>query len=135
MCFVTLWCGRIDADGTVRFVDAGHGLALVLRSDGSIEYPEEGRRPPIGIEPMPCELIELKLEIGDSLILFSDGLIEEPGADESDDAGELYGLDRVKESVGRVGADAQAIHDELVRWSGRNQFSDDLTILVIENNH
>lgn len=133
MCFVTLWCGRIDPDGTVRFVDAGHGLALVLRVDGSIEYPEEGRRPPIGIEPMPCEMIELKLEDGDSLILFSDGLIEEPASDASEDSGELYGLERVKESVSRVGADAQAIHDELVRWSGRTQFSDDLTILVIQS--
>ena len=82
---------------------------------------------------MPCETIELKLEKGDSLILFSDGLIEEPGADDSEVAGELYGLERVKQSVGRVGADAQAIHDELARWSGRSQFSDDLTILVIEN--
>ena len=128
MCFVTLWCGRIDEDGTVRFVDAGHGLALILRADGAIEYPEEGRRPPIGIEPMPCELIEFKLEKGDSLILFSDGLIEEPGPDDST---ELYGLERVKESVARVGADAKAIQEELIHWAGREQFSDDLTILVI----
>ncbi|MAD78602.1 MAG: hypothetical protein CMJ51_04435 [Planctomycetaceae bacterium] len=128
MCFVTLWCGRIERDGTVHYVDAGHGLALVQRADGSIEYPEAGRRPPIGIEPMPCERTELRLEPGDALLIFSDGLIEEPGPDDPNDR---YGLERVMETVERVGVDPKAIHTELVDWCGRTQFEDDLTVLVV----
>lgn len=128
MCFVTLWCGNITPGGTVNYVDAGHGYALVCRADGSVEYPEEGRRPPIGIEPMPCEITELQLEPGDSLLIFSDGLVEEPGPD---DPADLYGLERVVSTVERIGADPKAIHAELVDWCGRTRFGDDLTILVI----
>ena len=96
MCFVTLWCGRIDVEGHVRFVDAGHGLALIQRADGTVEYPEQGRRPPIGIEPLPCELIETTLDPGDALILFSDGfLIEEP----TDNGRVIDTPDRVKDTV------------------------------------
>ena len=130
MCFVTLWCGRIDAQGHVRFVDAGHGLALIQRADGMVEYPEQGRRPPIGIEPLPCELIETRLDPGDALILFSDGLIEEPT---DNGTGDRYGLDRVRDTVERVGADPLAIRDALVQWAGHDRFEDDLTILVIRH--
>ena len=132
MCFVTLWCGNIAPDGTVSYVDAGHGYALVLRADGTVEYPEEGRRPPIGIEPMPCEVTELQLEAGDSLLIFSDGLVEEPGPEgDPETQAELYGLERVVSTVERVGADPKAIHAELVEWCGRTRFGDDLTILVV----
>ncbi len=126
-CFITLWCGCIDPDGTVRYVDAGHGLLMVRRTDGSIEWPNEGRRPPIGIENLPTEECQVHLEPGDEIIVFSDGLIEEPARDSSD----RYGIERVETSVALHGGDPIAIHADLVDWCGREQFDDDLTVLVV----
>ena len=38
------------------------------------------RRPPLGIEPLPAVEATLQLNPGDALVLFSDGLAEEPSA-------------------------------------------------------
>ena len=35
--FTTLFHARISTDGTFRWADAGHGLSLVLRSDGTVD--------------------------------------------------------------------------------------------------
>ena len=126
-CFITLWCGRIDPDGTVTYVDAGHGLLLVRRADGTIEWDEEGRRPPIGIEDLPTQECTVRLERGDEIIIFSDGLVEEPARDSDD----RYGLERVEASVVRHGGVPVKIHADLVEWCGREQFDDDLTVLVV----
>ena len=126
-CFITLWCGRIDPDGTVTYVDAGHGLLLVRRADGTIEWDEEGRRPPIGIEDLPTQECTVRLERGDEIIIFSDGLVEEPARDSDD----RYGLERVEASVVRHGGVPLKIHADLVEWCGREQFDDDLTVLVV----
>ncbi len=129
-CFITLWCGRIDPDGTVTYVDAGHGLLLIRRADGSIEWTSEGRRPPIGIEDLPTQERRIQLSAGDEIIVFSDGLLEEPARDSDD----RYGLERVEASIVKHGGKPVLIHADLVDWCGREQFDDDLTVLVVRRN-
>jgi hypothetical protein len=127
-CFITLWCGRIEPEGLVRYVDAGHGLAMIRRAGGDVEMLDGERRPPLGIEPLPAVEATLQLEPGDALVLFSDGLAEEPSAARD---GDRYGLDRVKASIIAHDADPSLIHADLVAWADRDRFDDDLTILVI----
>ncbi len=127
-CFITLWCGRIGVDGAVEFVDAGHGLALVQHADGSISTLTGERRPPLGIEAFPAIASRVTLQPGDSLVLFSDGLVEEPSSNRD---GDRYGLERIEASIDAHGADPAAILADLVDWCERDHFDDDLTVLVI----
>ena len=71
--FVTLFHARI-AEGEIRYVDAGHGHAVVRRASGLIERLERGGRP-VGF-PAAVAYREsvLRLEPGDVLVVFSDGL-------------------------------------------------------------
>ncbi|ORB65802.1 PP2C family protein-serine/threonine phosphatase [Mycolicibacterium tusciae] len=75
--FVTLFHARLDiATGAVRYVDAGHGLALIVRKTGVVErLPSEGL--PLGV--MPDEewvSHDVMLEDGETLVIASDGVLD-----------------------------------------------------------
>jgi sigma-B regulation protein RsbU (phosphoserine phosphatase) len=75
--FVTLFHARLDiATGAVRYVDAGHGLALIVRKAGVVErLPSEGL--PLGV--MPDEewvSHDVMLEDGETLVIASDGVLD-----------------------------------------------------------
>jgi serine phosphatase RsbU (regulator of sigma subunit) len=128
--FVTLWCGRVEPDGLVRFVVAGHPHMYVRRADGRIERPELELRPVIGVIESESPETTLQLEPGDALVVYSDGLFEEFRTAGEHDR-EQFGEDRVMESIARHGPDPAAIHQDLVEWCGHHQLKDDLTILVV----
>ena len=75
--FVTLFTGRLEAaTGRLRYADAGHGLAVVRRADGSTRQLA-GRDLPLGVvSDLPWTANELVLEPGDTLLVFSDGLFD-----------------------------------------------------------
>lgn len=89
--FVSLWLGVMDPGaGAIRFVDAGHGHWL-MRNPGEPPHRVEcvGGLP-IGIDPGAVYVTEtVPFEPGARLILFSDGLVEQPDPD-----GEMFGLER-----------------------------------------
>ncbi|NTU85201.1 MAG: SpoIIE family protein phosphatase, partial [Chloroflexales bacterium] len=59
-----------------QYIDAGHGLALLRHGDGSVEELEPGGAP-VGVpQPEPFRQGTLRLVPGDTLILFSDGLLD-----------------------------------------------------------
>lgn len=75
--FVTAFHGEVElATGALTFVDAGHGLAFVLRADGRFD-PLESTGIPLGMglgEARTAATAELG--VGDSLLVCSDGLID-----------------------------------------------------------
>lgn len=75
--FVTGFFGLADpASGEVQVVDAGHGLALLVRADGTVEHLHQGDLP-LGIDA-DQEWHELRVVLapGDELVVFSDGLLD-----------------------------------------------------------
>jgi sigma-B regulation protein RsbU (phosphoserine phosphatase) len=75
--FVTLFHAHLDlATGRLRYVDAGHGYALLCRADGCTErLPARGL--PLGV--LDDEVYDegvVTMEPGDVLIIYSDGLTE-----------------------------------------------------------
>lgn len=75
--FVTLFEGVADlATGRLRFVDAGLGLGVLVRADGTAEHVR-GHDLPLGVVPgTGFTQHETVLEPGDRLMLLSDGVLD-----------------------------------------------------------
>jgi sigma-B regulation protein RsbU (phosphoserine phosphatase) len=79
---VTVVLGAIDgASGTVRFADAGHGLAVIVGGDGSARWLASPCLP-LGVAADGVWTDqEARMEPGDTLLCFSDGLLDVYGSD------------------------------------------------------
>jgi anti-sigma regulatory factor (Ser/Thr protein kinase)/putative methionine-R-sulfoxide reductase with GAF domain len=65
--------------GGIELAGAGHPPAAIVRDDGA-ELLDALVQPPIGVRPYPSyEQVESKLEVGETLLLYTDGLIEVRG--------------------------------------------------------
>ena len=122
--FVTLFHGRLcPVDGTVRFADAGHGLTVVVRADGTAERMLSTGLP-LGAWPdSEWDELELLLGPGDALVSVSDGVLDLYD-------GTLTALERLVALV-RSSPDAQGAVDRVVRAAGRQELVDDVTVLVV----
>jgi sigma-B regulation protein RsbU (phosphoserine phosphatase) len=75
--FATAMCGIIDAGaGTLCFTGAGGPTPLIIHENGTVDEPKS-TGPPLGVmEDIPYKEKTVKLEPGDSILLFSDGATE-----------------------------------------------------------
>ncbi len=134
--FTTMvYCSLDLTQNVVRFANAAH-TTLLLRRNGEVstlDHPE-ARSMPLGIEPK-LEVGEAQLQLlpGDTLLLYTDGLIEARSV-----SGELYGQDRLAASFGMAPTGAQparlaldAILGDLDRFVGDAPQSDDQTVVCI----
>lgn len=99
--FVTAWIGEIDlANGMITYVNAGHNPPLLIRrAEGAgycdPEYVRERSGMMFGAMPgMKYRAHQLKLNPGDIIYLYTDGITEQP-----DMKGVLFGEDRLQFSV------------------------------------
>src|SRR5262249_44264228 len=115
--FVTLLHARGDPN-EVRYVDAGHGHALVRRPPGHGERLERGGRPVGFPASAPYRESVLRLAPGDFLAVFSDGLVESCGC-------------AAEELVASVepNVDAEALVDQLIERAPKPESVDDVTVL------
>jgi sigma-B regulation protein RsbU (phosphoserine phosphatase) len=122
--FATLFHARLDADtGLLRYVDAGHGLALIVRRDGSrMRITTEWL--PLGLAVGPgYESKPLTLGHGDTLIVISDGVLDLYD-------GEFDAIDQVAR-IGAAARSAQDIVDAIEKRALQLFPSDDVTVLAI----
>jgi len=123
--FVTLFFGQLHAAARrLTYVDCGHGYVFLRRADGKVEdlCP---RGLPLGV-PVPKVFREgaAILEKGDTLVIYSDGLIDarpELALDHSILARHLAGADGAEEMVDRL----------IALPSLAGALPDDLTVLVV----
>jgi phosphoserine phosphatase RsbU/P len=131
--FVTAFFGVYDPDhATLDFACAGHPAARLRRArDGSIVVLEGSRTFPVGILP---ELEEgstcLKLEPGDTVILFTDGITEA-----MNETRELFGERRLDDSLrhcdGSPDCAIDSIHHALFDFTKSRTRADDQTLVAI----
>ncbi len=93
--FVTAFFAQIDCDlGTITYCNAGHFPPILLRADGRTDLLEKGG-PLLGaLEGAEFQSGELMLEPGDTLVAYSDGVLECRNT-----AGEEFGLERLMASL------------------------------------
>ncbi len=123
----TLLFGILDPDlGRLRVASAGHPPPLVLRPDGEAEFLWGGRSTPIGVvDSDNYNELEIVIDDGSTLLLYTDGLVEVRGQSLDD------GLARLREAVLAGPTDPEELCDHLTETMLRGGTSDDVAILAL----
>jgi serine phosphatase RsbU (regulator of sigma subunit) len=131
--FATAFLARIDCNlGELTYCNAGHFPPILLRADGRTELLETGG-PLLGaIEGARFELGKLTLEPGDTLVAYSDGVLECRNSSD-----EEFGLDRIVAALrGAESPLAQAtlmmLLATLQDFANGNPLCDDVSLTVIQ---
>jgi anti-sigma regulatory factor (Ser/Thr protein kinase) len=117
------------ADGTVRWVNAGHMPPFLIGGDAEPRFLEEGRSVPLGVMPFPnFEESSFRLEPGGTIVLYTDGLVERPGSNIND------GLAQLPRVLGGQAGDPSDLCDRLLReLVPEGGAPDDVAVLVLRN--
>ncbi|WP_374009082.1 PP2C family protein-serine/threonine phosphatase [Leifsonia sp. LS-T14] len=79
--YTSVFHARVEPDGRMEFVDAGHGLAFVLRgASGDLERLETATLP-LGLDRERRTARQLILEDGDQFLCLSDGVFDALGGE------------------------------------------------------
>lgn len=134
--FVTVWLGILDLEsGNVIAANAGHEYPALRKSGGKYELMKDKHGFVVGgIEGVKYKNYEFKMEKGDSLFLYTDGVPEANNA-----AGELFGADRM---IDALNSDINATPNETLMnvkskvqdFVGEADQFDDLTMLSLRFN-
>ncbi len=131
--YVTSVYGVLDPpEGRFTYVNCGHVVPLLFRSDGRVEHLRIGGPVLSGaLTDTSHHAHEVELARGDTLILYTDGVVEI-----GPENGEEFGLERLKTVVqGARELPASGIIRELVRatreFSGSEHYRDDFTLVIV----
>jgi len=121
--FVTMLQGRLDAEsGTLSYVDAGHGLSIIVRASSGVERLTATNYP-LGIaRDSDWREHSTSLQPGDTLVVVSDGVLDLWD-------GSLASLDEV-ETIVRGATSAQGVVDAVLTKAGTDA-PDDVTVLAL----
>jgi serine phosphatase RsbU (regulator of sigma subunit)/anti-sigma regulatory factor (Ser/Thr protein kinase) len=129
--FVTCFYSVLDPQKrTLRYANAGHGLAFRRTDEGVVELKATGM--PLGLMPdMDYEENEVQLAPGDTVLFQSDGLAEAHNASR-----EMFGFPRVKQLMADHPGGAELIDilvAELENFTMDGwEHEDDVTLLAVE---
>jgi anti-sigma regulatory factor (Ser/Thr protein kinase) len=111
-----------------RIARAGHPYPLLIRADGSAEYLSAGGGPPIGtVGGHAYDEQSLTLSAGETLLLYTDGLIERRGGKLSD--GERTLLEVAASSPDEPELKCQGIISRLTKDT---TIADDIAVLAVQ---
>jgi serine phosphatase RsbU (regulator of sigma subunit)/predicted ester cyclase len=128
--FVTCFYAILDPkDGTLKYANAGHDLPYLWRGGTAHELRATGM--PLGLMPgMIYEHKEIELDCGQSVLFYSDGLVEA-----HDPEGEMFGFPRLGALVaeqGEEGSLGALCLEELYSFVGEGwEQEDDITLLTL----
>jgi serine phosphatase RsbU (regulator of sigma subunit) len=131
--FVTAFAGILDLrSGDVTYASAGHDSPFVLGGGGGLRQLVTKGGPPLGaVDDFHFPIDHDRIEPGEVLLLFTDGITEAENADHT-----LYSSDRLAKALATAAVvDARhvvaAVIDDVVRFVGGAEQSDDMTVLAL----
>ena len=133
--FVAMSYAIIDVQAKkLLLASAGHLAPIHCRANGQLSYLDiPGATLPLGIHPdVDYETLEIVLEPGDTLVLYTDGLVEAQKTSR-----ELFGFERLETVVQRGrGLAPEKLIDQIVHeiglFTSPAQLHDDMTIVVVQ---
>lgn len=137
--FVTAWIGVIDrAAGTLTYIDAGHGYALLHPVGVTPSDLRGGDGLPIGVDPeFNYRATSVPLPEHGRVLVVSDGIIEQTGVVQNPDgtlAHDQFGLENLRNALASAAMDADTVGDlfaTLINFAGTIQLADDATAVLI----
>jgi serine phosphatase RsbU (regulator of sigma subunit) len=130
--FITFFVTVVDPKtGEMTWCNAGHNPPILIRASGEVEHLEGGGLI-LGIMPQaPYTHQTGTLNLGDVLVMFSDGVTEacQPGGDEE------FGEERLAALASQLRTEPaevamRALIDTLTKWIGDAPAADDITLIV-----
>lgn len=131
--FITAIYGILDSTNrTFVYSNAGHNPPLLTKADGEYRYVEYGDLPLGMFRETRYHQHFIRLDKGDVLVLYTDGIIES-----HNEAGEQYGQERfaqrILEGVGKPAREMiDFVRDGLVDFTKRDFLEDDGTLFIIK---
>jgi len=132
--FMTMFLGELEPKArSLKYANCGHNPALLFRAAKPQARWLSAGCMPVGLFPvLHCEPEHITLESGDVVVWYTDGLTEA-----ENQSGEEFGRRKIFDVVrSNRNARAQEIVDllyrEVINFSGRDTFDDDLTIMVLK---
>ncbi len=130
--FVTAVYGLLDREtGTFTYANCGHNPPLLLRVAGGCETLTSSG-PALGMWPgAQFKPDDVALEPGDTLVLYTDGVIEVMNA-----GGEMFGVERLedvlRQHAGRPSRQlVRAVVDATQAFASRRAYDDDFTLVIV----
>ncbi|MGH8901763.1 MAG: SpoIIE family protein phosphatase [Egibacteraceae bacterium] len=123
----TVLCLQFHArTGRLVYAAAGHPPPVLLRHDGSMDLLEGGRAAPIGVQPDTRYVeAEEQLAPGDTVLLYTDGLISSPTSTVDEGHARLLG------ALASVPTDLDALVDHVLETVCHARGDDDLAVLAL----
>ena len=132
--FVTVFCAVLDTrTGAVQYCNAGHNPPLLMRKAGDVEFIKSSKGFVVGVmENCSCKYDNLKLEPGDALLLYTDGVTEAMDPEQKQFSepklkGLLAGM-KGKDMKGLI----ESMRAEVLAFVRGAAQSDDITMLAIK---
>lgn len=129
--FMTLFLAEYQAkEHKLIYFNAGHPSPYLIRSNGTVSELD-GFEPAFGFrEDGPVQALETKLEKGDTLFVFSDGVPEARSPQ-----GELYGNERLIKTLTRLSKKSvqeivEGVVQDVLQFTGQKK-QDDMTLLAL----
>ena len=132
--FVTVFYGIININtGDICYCNAGHNPPFILKHDGKVEQlPTMGDSMVGALDGLEYHESTLKLEKGDALVMYTDGVTEAMNIDYKQ-----FGEERLKDTLEDVAMHncqemVEAIKLDVSSFAGDAEQSDDITVLTLK---
>jgi sigma-B regulation protein RsbU (phosphoserine phosphatase) len=131
--FTTAFLAELDAaTGDLVYINAGHNVPILRKKSGLVERLEVGGIPVGILAESPYQVGTTRLEPGDWLVIFTDGVVEAVNA-KDEEYGETELLRLVDRESGSAPAELlRSLLTELDRHVGNTPQHDDITCLLLK---
>ncbi|MEO7794466.1 MAG: PP2C family protein-serine/threonine phosphatase [Thermoanaerobaculia bacterium] len=132
--FVSMFYGELEPNGVFIYVNAGHPPPFHLSAAGNVRFLDEGGAVLGPVADSTYERGFVRLEPGDMVVLYTDGMIEATQADS--DGTEEFGIERLVEIARKsAGGSSKEIAETMMKaveaYRGDAEPQDDRTVVVV----
>ncbi|MFE2286335.1 SpoIIE family protein phosphatase [Streptomyces sp. NPDC059443] len=103
---------------------AGHLPPALVHPDGSVSFPDPPAGPPLGLGGLPFETAEIELPQGSTLVLYTDGLVEDRHRDID------VALDQLRQALAHADRSPEETCQAVMDAMAPEHPSDDIALLV-----